>query len=132
MAAHMSGLNQHMAVQNVRKNFDAGSPREIWMISCRRMSDSSSCVYSRMGSTMRVVRLYRPMDSGVVTASERTSFHLHFRIHARSSSISQTCSVCRSVTGTAFFKIRRRNARCDPIFQTITPTAPTAQIASST
>ena len=29
MAAHMRGLNQHMAVQNVRKNFDAGSPREI-------------------------------------------------------------------------------------------------------
>ena len=102
------------------------------MISCRRISDSSSCVYARMGSTMRVVRLYRPMDSGVVTASERTSFHLHFRIHARSSSSSQTYSVCRSVTGTAFFKIRRRNARCDPIFQTITPTAPTTQIASST
>ena len=29
MAAHMSGLNQHMAVQNVRNSFASGSPREI-------------------------------------------------------------------------------------------------------
>ena len=29
MAAHMSGLNQHMAVQNVRYSFASGSPREI-------------------------------------------------------------------------------------------------------
>ena len=44
MATHMSGLNQHIAVQKVMKNVDDGSPRQIWMISCRRISVSSSCV----------------------------------------------------------------------------------------
>ena len=48
------------------------------MISCRRISDSSSCVYARIGSTTRVARFDRPMDSGVVTALDCTSFHLHF------------------------------------------------------
>ena len=132
MASHMRGLNQHMAVQNTRKNLSQASSRPMWTSSWRKRSANSSRVYSRRGSTTRTARANSPTDRGVATAGDVTSSNFGFLKRAASTSCRHTASTSRSVTGAASRRMRARKTRWETIFQPSTARKPASHRTSRT
>ena len=130
-AIHMSGLNQHIAAQNTRKNFDQTSPRQIWTISWRRISRSSSSEYGRSGSSTQVAQGISPTVSGVFTLGAIPRQNFGFTILALFNSSYQT-SIVRGSGSRTPFKSQALNRRWETTLKRKTPANPASQTTAKT